>query len=73
MRCVNKSIWNHRFREILGFECYLHRNGTIIRKFFLNVSRKEQKRRFLGRLEQPEKNWKFSAGDTKERALGMIT
>jgi len=64
---VTKNIWKERFRDIRNFERYLTRNGVVIRKFFLNVSKKEQKRRFLERLEEPKKNWKFSASDTKER------
>jgi PPK2 family polyphosphate:nucleotide phosphotransferase len=62
-----KRIWKHRFEEINNFEKYLVRNGTVILKFFLNVSKKEQKRRFLERIELPEKNWKFSTNDAKER------
>ncbi|MEO8501996.1 MAG: polyphosphate kinase 2 family protein [Vicinamibacteria bacterium] len=62
-------IWDHRFEDIRNWEKYLSRNGTVIRKFYLHVSRDEQKRRFLARLEEPEKNWKFQAGDVKERAL----
>src|SRR5712671_6970559 len=68
-RCVTKRIWDERFQDIRGFERYLTRNGTIVRKFFLHVSKKEQKKRFLERLEQPEKNWKFSANDAKERGF----
>jgi PPK2 family polyphosphate:nucleotide phosphotransferase len=64
---VTKDIWDERFQDIRGFERYLHRNGTIVRKFFLHVSRDEQKKRFLERLEEPEKHWKFSANDAKER------
>jgi len=64
---VTKDIWNDRFQDIRCVERYLHRNGFPIRKFFLHVSKKEQKRRFLERLENPEKNWKFSANDAKER------
>jgi len=64
---VTKHIWKERFRDIRNFERYLTRNGVVIRKFFLNVSRKEQRRRFLERVDQPEKNWKFSANDAKER------
>lgn len=62
-----KHFWRHRFEDINAFELYLTRNGIAIRKFFLNVSRKEQKRRFLERLEDPKKNWKFSMADTRER------
>jgi PPK2 family polyphosphate:nucleotide phosphotransferase len=64
---VGKKIWDQRYEDIRGFERYLARNGTLVRKFFLNVSRGEQKRRFLERIEQPEKNWKFSAADVQER------
>ena len=64
---VTKNIWQERFEDICSFERYLSRNGLVIRKFFLNVSRKEQKKRFLDRLQQPEKNWKFSAADLLER------
>jgi PPK2 family polyphosphate:nucleotide phosphotransferase len=60
-------FWKHRFEDINAFEKYLTRNGIAIRKFFLNVSKKEQKRRFLERLDNPEKNWKFSAADVQER------
>jgi PPK2 family polyphosphate:nucleotide phosphotransferase len=66
---VTKRIWKERFESIADFEKHMARNGTLILKFFLNVSRKEQKRRFLERLEMPEKNWKFSEADTKERRL----
>ena len=66
---VTKDIWKQRFQDIRGFERYLTRNGVVIRKFFLHVSKGEQKRRFLERLENPEKNWKFSANDIKERAF----
>jgi len=64
---VTKDIWKERFQDIRSFERYLTRNGVVIRKFFLNVSNKEQKKRFLERIQEPEKNWKFSANDTKER------
>jgi PPK2 family polyphosphate:nucleotide phosphotransferase len=64
---VTKNIWQERFQDICSFERYLSRNGLGIRKFFLNVSKKEQKKRFLDRLQQPEKNWKFSAADLQER------
>ena len=63
-----KDIWQERFEDMCGFERYLTRNGFIVRKFFLNLSKKEQKKRFLARLEEPEKNWKFSAADIHERA-----
>ena len=62
-----ESIWKHRFEEINNFERYLTNNGIIILKFFLNVSKKEQKTRFLTRIEEKEKNWKFSANDIRER------
>jgi PPK2 family polyphosphate:nucleotide phosphotransferase len=64
---VTEDIWQERFEDIRSFERYLHRNGTKILKFFLHVSKKEQKRRFLARAENPEKNWKFSASDMAER------
>jgi PPK2 family polyphosphate:nucleotide phosphotransferase len=64
---VTKNIWEERFEDIRSCERYLSRNGLVIRKFFLNVSRKEQKKRFLDRLQLPEKNWKFSAADLHER------
>ncbi len=63
------SIWDERFEDINAFERHLRRSGTIILKFFLHVSLEEQKKRFLARLDEPEKNWKFSLGDVKERAL----
>lgn len=66
---VDKTFWKNRFESINNFEKHLADNGTIIIKFFLHVSKKEQKKRFLERIEQPEKNWKFSASDVKERAL----
>ncbi len=64
---IGKNLWQDRFEDIGNFERYLSRNGVVVRKFFLNVSKKEQKRRFLERLETPEKNWKFSAADVHER------
>lgn len=64
---VGKKIWDERFEDIRAFEQHMGRSGTVIRKFFLNVSKKEQKQRFLARLEEPEKNWKFSASDIHER------
>jgi PPK2 family polyphosphate:nucleotide phosphotransferase len=64
---TSKNIWEERFEDIRAWERYFSRNGFVIRKFFLNVSKKEQKRRFLDRLQQPEKNWKFSAADLQER------
>ena len=66
---VTKDIWKERFEDICAYERYMTRNGILIRKFFLNVSKKEQKRRFMARLDEPEKNWKFSAADIRERAL----
>ncbi|MEH2378173.1 MAG: polyphosphate kinase 2 family protein [Nostoc sp.] len=64
-----KKIWKQRFEEINNFEKYLVNNGVIILKFFLNVSKKEQKKRFLERIESPEKHWKFSDSDVQERAF----
>jgi len=64
---VSGKIWRERFEDIRAYERYLDRNGIIILKFFLNVSKKEQKKRFLERLDEPEKNWKFSATDVMER------
>jgi PPK2 family polyphosphate:nucleotide phosphotransferase len=64
---VTKHIWDERFQDIHNFEKYLHRNGIIVRKFFLHVSKEEQKKRFLERIDNPEKNWKFSSADAKER------
>jgi len=64
---VTKRIWDERFEDISHFERYLHRNGVLVRKFFLHVSKAEQKRRFLERIENPDKNWKFSAADAAER------
>ncbi len=66
-KLVTKHIWDERFQNIRNFEKYLTRNGTIVRKFFLHVSRGEQKKRFLERIDNPEKNWKFSSADAKER------
>jgi PPK2 family polyphosphate:nucleotide phosphotransferase len=65
---VTKNIWRERFEDICAFERYLARNGTIILKFFLNVSKQEQRQRFLERLDDPSKNWKFSMADITERA-----
>lgn len=65
---VGEDIWKRRFRDIRHYEAYLARNGVLVRKFFLHLSKQEQKRRFLKRLERPEKNWKFSASDIRERA-----
>jgi PPK2 family polyphosphate:nucleotide phosphotransferase len=64
---VTKDIWEQRFEDIRNFETHMARNGTVVRKFFLHLSKKEQKARFLARLDQPEKNWKFSAADVHER------
>ena len=64
---VTDRIWKERYEDIGAFERYLSRNGTVIRKFFLNVSKDEQRQRFLARLDQPEKNWKFAAADVEER------
>ena len=64
---VGKKLWDERFEDIRSFERHMSRSGTVIRKFFLHVSKKEQKQRFLARLEQPEKNCKFSASDIHER------
>ena len=66
---VTKNIWHERFEDISAFEKYLARNGTVVLKFFLNVSKHEQRERFLERLDKPSKNWKFSMGDISERAL----
>jgi PPK2 family polyphosphate:nucleotide phosphotransferase len=65
---VTKDIWSQRFEDIASFERHLTRNGVVIRKFFLHLSKQEQKRRLLSRLEEPDKNWKFSTADLKERA-----
>ncbi|HTW30920.1 MAG TPA: polyphosphate kinase 2 family protein [Candidatus Sulfotelmatobacter sp.] len=64
---VGKNIWEERFEDIRCFERHMARSGTVIRKFFLHLSKEEQKRRFLARLDEPEKNWKFSAADIHER------
>jgi PPK2 family polyphosphate:nucleotide phosphotransferase len=68
-RLVTRNIWKERFEDISAFERYLTRNGTVVLKFFLNVSKEEQRERFLDRLEEPSKQWKFSMDDIKERAL----
>lgn len=65
----DKNIWKQRFKQIRNFEDYLAENGTRIIKFFLNVSKEEQKKRFLARIDTPEKNWKFSSSDVKERGF----
>jgi polyphosphate kinase 2 (PPK2 family) len=66
-RLITKDIWKERFQDIRSVERYLSRNGVLIRKFFLNVSKKEQKRRFLERFDVPDKNWKVSPADVRER------
>jgi PPK2 family polyphosphate:nucleotide phosphotransferase len=66
-KLVTNHIWDERFQDIRNFEKYLSRNGILIRKFFLHVSKEEQKKRFLERIDNPEKNWKFSTADAKER------
>ncbi len=67
-KLVGKRIWEERYQDIAAHERYLARNGVLILKFFLHVSKAEQKRRFLDRTDQPEKNWKFSSADVAERA-----
>ena len=64
---ITKDIWDERLKDIKNFESYLYRNGIVVCKFFLNLSRKEQKKRFLDRINDPDKHWKFSASDAKER------
>ena len=64
---ITEDIWEDRFKDIRNFEKYLNRNGTIVIKFFLNLSKDEQKERFIERVDNPDKNWKFSAADAKER------
>ncbi|WP_343853562.1 polyphosphate kinase 2 family protein [Algoriphagus jejuensis] len=66
-KLITKKIWDQRLEDIRNFEKYLHRNGTKVIKIFLNVSKEEQKQRFLERINEPDKNWKFSSGDVKER------
>jgi PPK2 family polyphosphate:nucleotide phosphotransferase len=66
-KLITENIWDERFQDIRNFEEHLHRNGTIIIKFFLNLSPDEQKKRFIERIDNPDKNWKFSATDAKER------
>jgi PPK2 family polyphosphate:nucleotide phosphotransferase len=66
---ITKHIWDERHEDINAFERYLTRNGVVVRKFFLHVSRKEQKKRFLERLEDSKKNWKFSMADVQERGF----
>jgi PPK2 family polyphosphate:nucleotide phosphotransferase len=67
--CVTKHIWEERFQDIRALERYLHRNGTVVVKFFLHVSKREQQKRFLERIDNAEKNWKFSLNDAKERGF----
>jgi PPK2 family polyphosphate:nucleotide phosphotransferase len=66
-KLVTKRIWKERYQDIRAFERYLGRNGVVVRKFFLHVSKEEQRKRFLERLKESKKNWKFSTGDVKER------
>jgi PPK2 family polyphosphate:nucleotide phosphotransferase len=66
---ITKNVWEDRFEDIRNVERYLGRNGVVIRKFFLHVSADEQKKRFLERLDNPAKNWKFSANDSRERSF----
>lgn len=66
-KLITKKIWKDRFEDIRNFEQYLHRNGTVVIKIFLHVSKEEQKHRFIDRIDDPNKNWKFSTGDVKER------
>jgi polyphosphate kinase 2 (PPK2 family) len=66
-KLVSKTIWAERFEDIRNFEQYLSTNGVVVRKFFLHVSKKEQKRRFLERIDDQQKNWKFSSNDANER------
>lgn len=68
-KLITEDIWEKRFKDIRNFEKYLNRNGTIVIKFFLNVSKDEQKERFIERVDDPDKNWKFSAADAKERGF----
>jgi PPK2 family polyphosphate:nucleotide phosphotransferase len=68
-KLITRDIWRQRFEDISAFERYLARNGIVVLKFFLNISKEEQRLRFLDRLEQPSKNWKFSMADVTERAL----
>jgi len=66
---ITKSIWEDRYEDIADIERYLSHNGVVIRKFFLHLSKKEQKKRFLARIDDPEKNWKFSIADARERGF----
>ena len=63
----DKTVWDDRYRSIVDLERHLHRNGTRIVKFFLHLSKEEQRKRFLARIDEPEKNWKFSLADIEER------
>jgi PPK2 family polyphosphate:nucleotide phosphotransferase len=67
-KAIDKDIWDRRFKEINNFEKYLVRNGIVVLKFFLNISKEEQKKRFLARIDEADKNWKFSVADYKERS-----
>jgi PPK2 family polyphosphate:nucleotide phosphotransferase len=66
---MGKNIWKERYQDISNYEKYLSNNGIVILKFFLHLSKEEQKKRFLERIDNPDKNWKFSANDSKERAF----
>ena len=66
-KLITEKIWKERFKDIRNFEKYLTRNGTSVIKIFLNVSKDEQKKRFIERVDDPDKNWKFSAADARER------
>jgi PPK2 family polyphosphate:nucleotide phosphotransferase len=68
-KLITEDIWKERFKDIRNFEKYLYRNGTKVVKFFLNVSKNEQKKRFIERIDNPDKNWKFSTADAKERTF----
>ena len=65
--CNEKTVWQGRYRSIVDLESHLHRNGTLVVKFFLHVSAEEQRKRFLQRIDEPDKNWKFSLADVQER------
>jgi PPK2 family polyphosphate:nucleotide phosphotransferase len=67
-KLITKDIWKDRFKDICNFEKYLRRNGTVVIKIFLHVSKEEQKKRFIERIDDPSKNWKFSSSDARERA-----
>lgn len=66
-KLIHKDIWEQRYKDIRNFEKYLSHNGTVVVKFFLHVSKEEQKKRFIARIDDPDKNWKFSASDARER------